>query len=194
LISQNQKTINAEIKVVIKVKIAIRKTSQEIQKIMRKSFAIIIISIGFIACSTDTVVSEMESIPNGWSKDEPILFTIPKLDSVKLYNLFLTVRNNNEYAYNNLFLITKLNFPNGKVVTDTLEYKMANPDGTWLGKGVGAIKESKLWCKESINFKEEGNYTLLVMHAMRNNGEVEGVTNLQGITDVGYSIEKINIE
>jgi gliding motility-associated lipoprotein GldH len=161
---------------------------------MRKSFAIIIISIGFIACSTDTVVSEMESIPNGWSKDEPILFTIPKLDSVKLYNLFLTVRNNNEYAYNNLFLITKLNFPNGKVVTDTLEYKMANPDGTWLGKGVGAIKESKLWCKESINFKEEGNYTLLVMHAMRNNGEVEGVTNLQGITDVGYSIEKINIE
>jgi hypothetical protein len=32
------------------------------------------------------------------------------------------------------------------------------------------------------------------MHAMRNNGEVEGVTNLQGITDVGYSIEKINIE
>jgi gliding motility-associated lipoprotein GldH len=161
---------------------------------MRKSFAIIIISIGFIACSTDTVVSEMESIPNGWSKDEPILFTIPKLDSVKLYNLFLTVRNNNEYAYNNLFLITKLNFPNGKVVTDTLEYKMANPDGTWLGNGVGAIKESKLWCKESINFKEEGNYTLLVMHAMRNNGEVEGVTNLQGITDVGYSIEKINIE
>ena len=161
---------------------------------MRKSFAIIVILFGFIGCSTDTVVSEMESIPDGWSKDEPLLFTIPKQDSVTPYNLFLTVRNNNEYTYSNLFLITKLNFPNGKVVTDTLEYRMANPDGTWLGIGVGAVKESKLWYKEAMNFKEEGNYTLLVMHAMRNNGEVEGVRNLQGITDVGYSIEKINIE
>lgn len=161
---------------------------------MRKTFAITSILLCLIGCSSDTLVSEMNSIPDGWNKDEPVLFTISKLDSVTPYNLFLTVRNNNEYAYSNLFLITKLDFPNGKVVTDTLEYRMANPDGTWLGTGVGAVKESKLWFKEEIVFQEDGEYSLLVMHAMRNNGEVEGVTKLQGITDVGYSIEKINKE
>lgn len=161
---------------------------------MRKIFVSCIMIVCLVGCSSDTVVSEMESIDGGWSKDEPVLFKIPALDSVTPYNLFLTVRNNNEYAYSNLFLITKLGFPNGKVVTDTLEYRMANPDGTWLGTGVGSIKESKLWYKEGMLFEEEGDYSLFVMHAMRNNGEVEGVRQLQGVTDVGYSIEKIKTE
>lgn len=49
--------------------------------------------------------------------------------------MFLNVRNNNEYPYNNLFLIVSLNQPDGKVLVDTLEYQMANPDGTLMGTG-----------------------------------------------------------
>jgi gliding motility-associated lipoprotein GldH len=67
---------------------------------------------------------------------------------------------------------------------------MARPDGTWLGTGIGAIKESKLFYKENFSFKEAGNYSLHITHAVRNNGEVQGVSYLEGVTDVGYRIEE----
>lgn len=83
-----------------------------------------------------------------------------------------------------------MEFPHGKSVVDTLEYRMSNPDGSWMGQGIGNIKESKLWYKENVRFFEEGRYTVKVAHAMRNNGEVEGVKNLEGIVDVGFTVEK----
>ena len=68
---------------------------------------------------------------------------------------------------------------------------MALPDGKWLGKGYGSLKENKLWYKENIVFPLQGVYTLKVAHAMRQNGTVEGVSELEGIPDVGFQIETI---
>src|SRR5690606_20989792 len=105
-------------------------------------------------------------------------------------NLFLNIRNTNEYNFNNIFLIVSMNFPHGKTITDTLEYRMANPDGSWMGQGIGNVKENKLWYKENVQFFEDGIYTVTIGQAMRNNGAVEGVTKLEGITDVGFSVEE----
>lgn len=142
-----------------------------------------------ISCNSNTVVSSSKSVENSWNKNDVIEFSIPQLDSLHLYNVFIDIRNSNEYKYNNLFLIARIEFPHGKSIVDTLEYKMAKPDGTWLGAGIGSVKENKLWYKEQVRFSEEGIYTLKIEHAARNNGAVEGVSNLIGITDVGYSIE-----
>jgi gliding motility-associated lipoprotein GldH len=84
-----------------------------------------------------------------------------------------------------------MHFPHGKIVTDTLEYKMANPDGTWLGNGISNIKDNKLWYKEQVSFKEKGIYKVSIKHAVRNNGAIEGVKNLEGITDIGFSVEEV---
>jgi gliding motility-associated lipoprotein GldH len=127
---------------------------------------------------------------SNWQVKDAAIFELPVLDSLKQYNSFVTVRNNNNYPFSNLFLIVSLHYPHGKIMVDTLEYKMAKPDGTWLGTGIGAIKESKLFYKENFSFKEVGNYSLHITHAVRNNGEAQGVSNLEGITDVGYSIEE----
>ena len=69
---------------------------------------------------------------------------------------------------------------------------MALPNGQWLGKGYGSIKENKLWYKENIVFPSSGVYTLQISHAMRKNGNIEGIVDLEGITDVGFQIEKSN--
>jgi gliding motility-associated lipoprotein GldH len=143
-----------------------------------------------VSCNTDTIVSETRAMPEIWNKNAEITFEIPKLDSLKKYNIFLNIRNSNKYKYNNLFLIVSMNFPQGKTVTDTLEYQMANPDGSWLGEGIGSVKESKLWYKERVSFLEKGIYTIRMAQAIRNNGDVDGVTNLEGITDLGFSIEE----
>jgi gliding motility-associated lipoprotein GldH len=150
----------------------------------------LILAVVYGCANESSVAGDMQSIPGGWNKDQPVIFTLPELDSVQSYNLFLEVRNNNDYPFNNLFLIVSMEFPHGKTITDTLEYRMADPDGQWMGQGIGSIKENKLWYKEQVTFPERGEYLLRIEHAVRNNGQVEGVTLLPGITDVGYSIEK----
>lgn len=158
---------------------------------MPKIITTLLVVIMFSSCDSNTVVSESKSLPENWNKNETILFTLPQLDSLKNYNVFVNLRNTNDYRFNNIFLIVSMEFPHGKTITDTLEYKMANPDGSWLGTGISSVKENKLWYKESVSFQEKGTYKIRINHAVRNNGNVEGVTNLEGITDVGYSIEEI---
>ncbi|MEL6813055.1 MAG: gliding motility lipoprotein GldH [Bacteroidota bacterium] len=146
----------------------------------------------FMSCDSKMVVGEMRDMPGYWDVHDVAAFEIPQLDSLEQYHVFLHLRNTNDYPFNNIFLIASMEFPHGKTVTDTLEYKMAYPDGAWMGTGIGTVKESKLWYKENVTFFEEGNYKLTVSQAVRNNGEVRGVTQLDGITEVGYSIEAAN--
>ena len=152
--------------------------------------ALFLTVVMLVSCESNTVFSESQAMDGHWGADEVVQFKLPQLDSLKKYNLFLNIRNTKEYRYNNLFLIVNMTFPHGKTVTDTLEYRMANPDGSWMGQGIGNIKENKLWYKENVQFFEEGIYTVDIAQAMRNNGDVEGVTKLEGITDVGFSIEE----
>ncbi|NNF31560.1 MAG: gliding motility lipoprotein GldH [Flavobacteriaceae bacterium] len=144
-----------------------------------------------ISCNQAIVVSDTHTMPGYWDKDEKIEFIIPQLDSLKQYNVFVNIRNTNDYPFNNLFIIVSMEFPYGKTIVDTLEYKMAYPNGEWMGEGIGNVKDNKLWYKENVSFFEDGNYNITITHAVRNNGEVEGVSRLEGITDVGYSIEEV---
>jgi gliding motility-associated lipoprotein GldH len=86
-----------------------------------------------------------------------------------------------------------MDYPNGKILKDTLEYKMADPDGKLLGTGFTDVKENKLWYKgfeRPFMFNESGEYKIKIQHAMRQNGQVNGIENLVGITDIGFRIEK----
>lgn len=157
---------------------------------MSKLFAFSFLLILIFSCDSKTLISMNKELSGVWGKQETIMFNLPELDSLKGYDLFINLRNTNDYKFNNLYLIVAMSFPYGKIVTDTLEYKMAKPDGTWLGNGISGVKENKLWYKENVTFSEKGIYKVSISHAMRNNGDVTGVKNLNGIIDVGFSIEE----
>lgn len=152
---------------------------------------IIMLLIGLTSCDSNHVFDEYQSIPNQWHKDSIIEFNITPPDSLNPYNLFVNIRNTSDYKYSNLFLIVEIDFPNGKVVNDTLEYAMTKPNGEFLGTGFSDVKENKLWYKEGVIFSEDGEYKVKIQHAMRENGNVKGIENLEGITDIGFRIEKI---
>ena len=159
---------------------------------MRSNLLLCILFFGFIivSCDSNRVFDQYQSVPNQWHKDSIISFKTEVPDTTSTYNLFINLRNTNTYKYNNLFLIVEMNFPHGKIIKDTLEYKMAKPNGELLGTGFTGVKENKLWYKENIVFNETGSYKINIRHAMRENGKVNGVVNLEGITDVGFRIEK----
>ena len=146
------------------------------------------------SCTDNLVVSDYKAIDDGkWKKDGQLSFSFSEIDTITQYNMFLTIRNDETYPFSNLFLIADLEYPDGKTVTDTLEYEMARPNGEWLGKGSGSIKENKLWFRDNIVFPSSGVYNLKLSHAMRKNGKVDGIEELEGITDVGFQIEKSNL-
>ena len=52
-------------------------------------------------------LTNIKVLPNSWDKDSVISFEIKPPDSLNPYNLFVNLRNNNDYKYNNLFLIVE---------------------------------------------------------------------------------------
>ena len=155
---------------------------------IKNSALLLLVMIIFSSCDKKRVFDEYKSVGSAWNKDSIVTFNLPELDSTKRYDLFINVRNNNNYQFNNLFLIVALELPNGFTKVDTLEYQMAEPDGTLLGNGFSDLKESKLFYKENVRFKSK--YKVYIKQAVRENGKVPGVTALDGITEVGFRIEK----
>ena len=157
---------------------------------MYKFFGVFLGLFALVSCDKNQVFDTYKTIETkGWHKDSIVSFKLPVMDSLQQYQLYFNVRNTNDYKYSNLFLITEIEHPNGKNQVDTLEYKMAEPDGTWLGQGFSSLKENKLWFKENFKFQENGAYTISVQHAMRTNGKVNGIVHLEGISDVGFRVE-----
>ncbi|WP_298499051.1 gliding motility lipoprotein GldH [uncultured Algibacter sp.] len=152
----------------------------------------LIFIFNLVSCDSGSVYDNYKSVPNTWHKDSIMSFKVNPPDSINSYNLFVNLRNTNAYKYNNLFLIVEMIFPHGKTIKDTLEYRMAEPSGKLLGEGYTDIKENKLWYKESVVFKEAGEYQVNIQHAMRENGKVNGIVELEGITDIGFRIENPN--
>ncbi len=157
---------------------------------IKNSVLLLLVVFLFFSCDKKRVFDEYKSVGNTWNKDSIVTFELPVLDSTKNYNLFVNLRANNSYPFNNLFLIVAMERPNGFTKVDTLEYQMANSDGTLLGNGFSDLKESKLFFKEKINLK--GKYKVHIKQAVRENGKVPGVEDLDGITEVGFRIEKID--
>jgi gliding motility-associated lipoprotein GldH len=165
---------------------------EAIQK-KNKFLSLLIITLVTISCTSDAVFTNYKSIANNsWILNEKVAFNFSIIDTITKRNLFINIRNNNDYKYSNLFLITELVFPNKTKVVDTLQYEMADPTGKFLGTGFTEIKENKLFYKEEKVFPISGEYSFNVRQAMRKNGNSQGLKTLEGITDVGFSIEKIN--
>lgn len=162
--------------------------------IIRKSnVLLILIFVGFISCnSNNTVFDAYETLDNGiWKANDPIEFSFSITDTLSRNNVFINLRNNNAYDYSNLYVITNLNFPDGKKIVDTLKYRMTDNEGNFLGSGFSEIKENKLFYKEQKVFPMSGEYSVSIWQAMRKNGEVNQIKELKGISDVGLKIEKI---
>lgn len=155
-------------------------------------FILVLVLFIFHACDSKQVFDEYQSLDSSWHKDSIISFKVNPPDTLNSYNLYVNIRNNNDYAYSNLQLIVALEYPNGKTIKDTLEYQMAAPNGEFLGEGFTDVKENKLWYKGyegPFIFEENGEYEVRIQHAMRENGKVNGIQNLDGIMAVGFRIE-----
>ena len=165
------------------------------KKILTYSLTLFIIAFVLISCDKSQIFDEYYTFNNGWNKNNVVKFSFTQKASKEPKNLFINIRDNNDYEFSNLFLIVKFEEPDGLIKIDTLEYQMAYPDGNLqgnlMGNGFSDVKESKLLYKEKMVFSKSGKYKVGIEQAVRKSGKIKGEEVLKGITEIGFRVESL---
>ena len=70
-----------------------------------------------VSCDENRVFDAYQSLEKQvWNKENQLRFTFTLKDTLQSHDLFLNIRNNKEYAYSNLFVITSMRFPDGNTI------------------------------------------------------------------------------
>jgi gliding motility-associated lipoprotein GldH len=121
----------------------------------------------------------------GWTVEQIMRFEVPVADTSNPYNMYLQVRNDGRYENSNLWLFVTTHSPTGAMIRDTLECKLADEQGRWLGRGSGGRYSLEIPYRYNIRFPNSGMYLIEVEHGMR-------TSVLNHITDLGIRIQKSN--
>ena len=122
-----------------------------------------------------------ESITSSsWNEQDAYRFEVDVSDTLSAYDVFIEIRNNTIYPYENLWLFVAFETPGGARRKDTLDCRLADPYGNWLGKGFSHYTLTVPY-EESITFPYSGTYSYTLQQGMREE-------KLKGITDVGIRI------
>ncbi len=136
------------------------------------------------SCSNKDIFFQYYSLPpEGWSKDSVLVFDVPISDTTANYNVYIYIRNGNNYPYQNFWFFTTKTSPDELSESDTIECYLADQQGKWLGSGAGAVFEMPVLFEKNIRFNKSGTYRYSITQGMR-----EDV--LVGIQDIGLRVEK----
>lgn len=139
---------------------------------------------GIVSCDRKRVYESYQTLDeNGWNKDSVLTFNVALTDTLRNHNLYVNIRNKGTYPYSNLWLFLTIGSPDGKLLTDTVEFSLAEASGRWKGSGIGDLHDNHILYKSSVYFPHKGEYTFQIKQGMRDN-------ILPGIRDVGIRIEK----
>ena len=149
---------------------------------MRKVTLLAIISLLLVSCQQGVVFTEFKALSGyGWEADSVVVFTPILEDSMAAYDVQLTVRHTDRYAYQNLWLFVDVKQDSMLLRRDTIEAMVANERGEWLGNGVSKYTLPLLYLENVL--LQSGEYEVVVQQGMRE--EV-----LRGITDLGLKVIK----
>lgn len=157
-----------------------------IRGINRFSFILILSFLLLLqACNSNVVYTSSSAMAEEtWKLMDIPVFKVDITDTINSNNVVFTIRNGSSFPFRNIFLFVTTTSPDGKNITDTLQYNLADEKGKWYGKGFGDIHELNLPYKSNVYFPLKGIYEFKIQHGMR-------VENLKGVYDFGLRIEKI---
>lgn len=135
------------------------------------------------ACESAVVFQDQQAIPGrSWHYRDSLVFTAALNDTLSLHRMYLDIRNSTDYKYSNLFLFLDIEFPDGRILRDTLECILADRRGNWTGRGFGQLRFNRFLFRDDVWFPKEGIYTFTLYQGMRED-------ELYGISDAGIRIE-----
>jgi len=150
---------------------------------MKFLYIIILFLVVFSSCDSKYIFEDYKTISHeGWNRDSVILFNMTVKNIDHLYKMYVNVRNMGNYSKRNLWLSVNIIYPDGRLLSDTVEFYLADEVGIWEGKGIGDLYDNQFFYKKDIFFPVIGEYSVSLRHIMKEK-------NLRGITDIGIQLE-----
>lgn len=137
-------------------------------KVIKKhNIILIFLCLLVSACNSKQVYHEIVNLnDNQWFKDSIIQFSIDVKDTTSSYDITLSITNNDDYSYSNLYLFTNIIMPSRQYLRDTIEFMLSTPDGQWLGTGLNGYTNDFQY-KTNVRFPQIGIYNFTFEQAMR---------------------------
>jgi gliding motility-associated lipoprotein GldH len=154
-------------------------------RVFKLIYSVCFLCILLFSCSHNSTFEGYYSFDdNKWTLNDEVKFYPEIKDTVSGYNVYVTVRNTPKFENMNLWLFVKAENPDGSLTRDTINCFLADKRGHWLGSGLGDIFESRHVLKKKVLFPQSGKYKFTILNGMRD-------LDLKGLSDIGFSIEKI---
>ena len=144
-------------------------------------------SILFSSCNTIDLYEKDIPIPkHEWTEKFKPQFTFTVKDTTATYQLFILLRHNDKYNYNNIWLNLYAQPPGQPAQKFTLELPLATTQNGWLGTAMDDLYDHRIAVTldpGKLNFKKQGDYTFTIEQIMREDP-------LENVYDVGLRLEK----
>jgi gliding motility-associated lipoprotein GldH len=139
------------------------------------------------SCETIDLYEKNVVIPgHRWVSSFKPEFTFTIKDTTVPYQFYFTIRHNEKYHYNNIW-INIYSQPLGDTVQILQkELLLATADKGWLGAGMDDIYEHRIELfpsTENLYFRKAGDYKFIIEHIMREDP-------LENVMNVGLRVEK----
>nr|WP_294942250.1 gliding motility lipoprotein GldH [uncultured Mucilaginibacter sp.] len=129
------------------------------------------------------VIDKNTEIDNhNWSYVNRLKFDVKIDDDAIPYNLYCNLRVGAGYRYSNIYILLSQKHGDKKSST-RYQFKLANPDGEWLGSGSGNLYSYQLPLRTGYKFPAKGVYHFEIEQNMRDNP-------LHEVSDVGLRVER----
>ncbi len=133
-----------------------------------KALIFVVILFSLWSCTNPVIYkSDININENGWSYRDTLKYNFSSHNIHQNYNLLISLKYSNTYAYSNLYIFVDVVDPENKKLRDTIECIMAAPSGRWLGNSSGDYLEHRFVYRYNINFPKEGEYQIKFQQAMR---------------------------
>jgi gliding motility-associated lipoprotein GldH len=161
-----------------------------LKKLLRTSYIVLLTSYIIFSCTTIDLYEKSVSIPgHSWKNSYKPSFTFTIKDTSSTYDLFLVLRHNDKYNYNNIWLNISIKSPGSdSVKTFKADRQLATNERGWLANGMDDIYEHRIGLTDKlvendISLRKPGDYTFVIEQIMRENP-------LDNVFNVGLRIEK----
>ena len=150
---------------------------------MSKYLYILVFIVTITSCQTIDVYERTKAFPDhNWPSGDDPSFTFEIEDTTSLYNIFLVLRHEDAYNYNNIWINMTVKGP-VDTVTIRREFILGNNRQGWLGSGMDDIFEHRIHFNDKPAPLSKGRYTFTLHQDMREDP-------LEHIVNVGVRVEK----
>ncbi len=148
---------------------------------------ILILCIVLGGCIAAPYFQKQEAIPqNTWNYNFRPVFKFDITDSTARYATYFIIQHTQAYPYCNLWMWMYIKTPGERSIKkERVNITLAAPSGRWLGRGMGAIYEERVYVDlgDSVKLHRPGSYEIMLEQNMR-------VNPLPEVMHVGIRVEK----